>query len=195
AYPRSAETLCQGEWRDGEPHGGGGRAGGGVSALRPALPDRRHHAPRGKQRRSAHRRDQRTEADPGRNTRRHQSQGVDESERPARDKSGEGDSEARHRQSESPRAAGADGIAAESPRSAHTAGQINQIQPTQETDNITESNGGMIFIVSRVKAGNEHTHRTGWNSAVRWVPVGSGDCGLSRNNLFRPNAASQLTFG
>jgi acyl-[acyl-carrier-protein]-phospholipid O-acyltransferase/long-chain-fatty-acid--[acyl-carrier-protein] ligase len=105
---RADETLCQGERRDGEPHGGGGRAGRGVSAIRSALPGRRHHAPRRKQRRSAHRRDQRTEADPGRNPRRHQSQGIDESERAARDQSGEGDSEARHRQGESPRTSGAD---------------------------------------------------------------------------------------
>ena len=66
------------------------------------------------------------QADPGRSPQRHQSEGVDESERPARDKSGEGNSETRHRQGESPRASGADGIARESIRTTPAAEQINQ---------------------------------------------------------------------
>ena len=52
-----------------------GRAGGGVSALRPALPMRRHRAPRRGQGREAHRRDERTKAHARRNPRGDQSQG------------------------------------------------------------------------------------------------------------------------
>ncbi len=89
AYSRTDQALCQGEWRNGESHGGGGRAGRSISALRAALPDCHHHPPRGKQRRNAGCRDQRTETDVGRNPRSDQGEGVDEPKCAARDQSSE----------------------------------------------------------------------------------------------------------
>jgi acyl-[acyl-carrier-protein]-phospholipid O-acyltransferase/long-chain-fatty-acid--[acyl-carrier-protein] ligase len=46
ADPGPVEALRQSKRRDGEPHGGGGRTGGGVSELRAALPDRHCDAAR-----------------------------------------------------------------------------------------------------------------------------------------------------